>query len=273
MSDSRRPDVVTRWDGGRGRTSWGDDRDRAAARGRSLSCRATAAAALGLALACLGTSQSKAQEPDTGTRGTPAPAAPAAVSAEPLSLRYRFTEKYSVTEDPNRPEVLVQYQVGSRETWRRETEKPQVPPDREEQAYHTIYTERPAKVGKLGEVSEAVRHYDSFRVSDARNADARMAGLLRDLTLDYRLRAGTVPLLISLTPDRPIRQEEYDFVLKQIFLPRLMTIMPPRPVRVADTWPITRQAAQRYWASCPKAATSRSTGASSRYERRPRGRR
>ena len=252
MSDSRRPDVLTRGDGVRGHTSWGDGRGRVAGRGRSLLRSVTAAVAVGLALACLGTSRSRAQEPDPGARGAPTAGAPAAGSPEPLSLRYRFTERYSLTEDPSQPDAVVQYQVGSRETVRLETEKPQGAPERAELSYHTIYTERPTKVGKLGEVSDAVRRYDSFRVTGARKADARTAGLLRHLNLDYRPRAGTVPLLISLTPDRPIRQEEYDFVLEQIFLPRLTTIMPRQPVRVADTWPITRQAAQALLGKLPE---------------------
>ena len=71
-----------------------------------------------------------------------------------------------------------------------------------------------------------------------------MANLLRGLKLWYHPRASALPELISLTPQRWIRQLEYETVLAQIFFPRLPAIFPPRPVRVADTWIISRAAAQ-----------------------------
>ena len=89
------------------------------------------------------------------------------------------------TEDrAARPEVIVQYQVGSRETLAAlRRRNPRARPDLTERTrpFLTIYSERPAKVGKLGEVSETVRHYDSFRVHAAcpQRRCSQMAGLLR----------------------------------------------------------------------------------------------
>jgi hypothetical protein len=192
----------------------------------------------------------RAQEPDV-----PATKPADVGSAQALSLRYRFTEKYAQVNPDDQPGLLVQYQVGSIETYRIETEKPQGAPDRVEETYHTIYTERPAKIGRQGEVTDAVRRYDSFRVRSARPSDARKAALFRDLTLWYQLRGRAVPLLISLMPNRSIRQEEYNSVVNQLFLPRLLAVLPPRarPVRVDDTWPISRQDAQALLGRLPEA--------------------
>jgi hypothetical protein len=201
-----------------------------------------AAAMAGLALVLVGTSGAWAQQPDAGAQ-----AAPPGGDGEslPLSLRYRFSERYGVTEDPGHPETIVEYQVAALETIRVETEQAEGAPDKEEVTYRTVYTERPAKVGRLGEVIDAVRRYDRFQVISARTVDARMSGLFRDLKVWYHLGQTAKPEVICLTPDRPIREEEYNAIVNQIILPRLMEVLPPsaRPVRKADTWPITRKAA------------------------------
>ena len=54
---------------------------------------------------------------------------PEAASAEALSVRYRFIERYSPTEDPDHPERITQYRVGLRETQKTEREKQQGAPD------------------------------------------------------------------------------------------------------------------------------------------------
>ena len=92
---------------------------------------------------------------------------PASVTAEAVSTRYRFVERYSPTDDPNHPEVLTQYQVGIVETQKTETETEQGAPDRAKVTHQTIYTERVAQVGKYGEMSTAVRRYDKFMMKSA----------------------------------------------------------------------------------------------------------
>ena len=151
-----------------------------------------------------------------------------------------------MTEDPGRPETIVEYQVGAIETIRVETEQAEGAPDREEVTYRTVYTERPAKVGRLGEVVDAVRRYDKFQVTAARALNAGMSSMFRDLKIWYHLGPAVVHEVVCLTPDRPIRQLEYDFMIHQAVLVRMMEVLPPpaRPVRVGETWPITRKGAQ-----------------------------
>ena len=50
---------------------------------------------------------------------------PEPASAEALSVRYRFIERYSLTEEPDHPERITQYRVGLRETQKTEREKQQ----------------------------------------------------------------------------------------------------------------------------------------------------
>jgi hypothetical protein len=209
---------------------------------------------------------SLAQEP-----AAPVQEAPAATSDQPLSAKYRFIESYGPDLDLGRPDLLVQYKVGSIETIRTEVEKARGAPARQEIEYRTIYTERPAQLGRLGEVTDAVRHYDVFRAGGAAQADPRMAMLLRGLKLWYHPRAGTTPELISLNPDRLIRQLEYDNVLNQIFFPRLTAIFPPRPVRKADTWTLTRAAAQALVGQVPEAADFRLEATLTQVERAAQG--
>jgi hypothetical protein len=78
----------------------------------------------------------------------------------------------------------------------------------------------------------------------------------RDLSLWYRLRKGDDPELISLTPNRPIREYEYggvQGVVNQVFVPRLKALLPAQPVRVEDTWSIQRPAAQALMGKLPEA--------------------
>ncbi len=66
-------------------------------------------------------------EPALGRTQEPAAANPAepASGKQDVSQRYRFLERYSTTDDPTRPELLLQYQVGFRENIKRTREKPQ----------------------------------------------------------------------------------------------------------------------------------------------------
>jgi hypothetical protein len=164
-------------------------------------------------------------------------------TAEALSLRYRFIEKYSPTEDPNHPELLTQYRVGIEETQKTEREKPQGAPDRAEISRRTFYTERAARVGKLGEVTSAVRRYDSFKRTEPAPLHPPTPPLFERLTIWLKRQSGRKPLVLSLTPNRPLREFEFSEITKQLFVPQLTVLFPPTPRRVGDTWSIPRAAA------------------------------
>ena len=114
------------------------------------------------ALAVVSTAAAMAQAPVEKADAQQPEAAPAQGSAEALSVRYRFMERYSPEEDPAQPELISQYQVGIRQTSKIVREKSQGAPERLESWAQTIYTERAAKVTNLGDVIDAVRRYDKF---------------------------------------------------------------------------------------------------------------
>jgi hypothetical protein len=165
-------------------------------------------------------------------------------SAEALSERYRFIEKYSVNPEPDRPELLSQYRIGILETQKTEREKPQGAPERFQFSHVTTYTERPAQVGKLGEVISAVRRYDTFRIKEMAATQPSKKRPFEGLTILYQRRTGKEPLFLSLSGDRPLREFECSAMNKQIFVPQLTTLFAPTPQRVGDTWRISRQAMQ-----------------------------
>src|SRR6185312_5990546 len=100
MNDSRCRDGVASVDGGGGRTPGGRDRAGACARGREDVWRRMVTTLAGLAFVVL-SGGAGAQELDA-----PAAKPEDAGSAQPLSLRYRFTEKYGPGGQEDRPGLL-----------------------------------------------------------------------------------------------------------------------------------------------------------------------
>jgi hypothetical protein len=174
------------------------------------------------------------------------------VTADALSSKYRLIEKYSTTDDPAHPELITQYRVGVLETQKTVREKAQGAPDREEITHQTIYTERVAQVGKLGEATSTVRRYDRFFMKELATARPSKPPLLEGLTVLLRRQTGRKPQLLSLTSDRPIREVEYSEMTNQVFLPQLAALLPPAPRRVRDTWSISRQLAQTLVGEVPE---------------------
>ncbi len=168
--------------------------------------------------------------------------APAQDAIEPLGLKYRFIETYGVADNPVKPYLITQYQVGVRDVIKTETEKTQGAPDRTEGSILVIYTEGPAQVNKLGEATDAVRRYDRVRTDGVLKGPPANPPLLQGLNIWYRVRKGGFPEIINLTEGRTLRESEYHATIDQIFLPSLSLILPATPKRVGDTWDITRQA-------------------------------
>jgi hypothetical protein len=172
------------------------------------------------------------------------PAGTEPATEEALSLRYRFIERYGAIEDPAHPELITQYRVGISETQKTEREKAQGAPDRSEMFRQTIYTERITQVGKLGEMLSAMRRYDRFAMKEGAVSRVSKPPLYEGLTIWLRRQPGQRPKVLSLTPDRPLRDVEYVELSKQVIVPQLTVLLPPTPKRVGDSWAISRAAAQ-----------------------------
>jgi len=183
-------------------------------------------------------------------------------SSEALSVRYRFSERYSSKEDPSRRDVITQYQVGVVDTWKKVREKPQGAPDRLETTRRTIYTERAALVNRFGAMTDSVRRYD--KVVNGKEMTAPRHPLnppfLQGLEIWYRRRPNEKPEIVSLSSDRPLREFEYDAISQEVFVPQLMVLLPPAPRRVGDTWEIRREVAQIVWGELPEVNDYNLTG-------------
>jgi hypothetical protein len=161
-----------------------------------------------------------------------------------LTTRYRFVEHYATDPARAQPGEIGQYRVASRDVIRIVTDKPQGAPDRSERVVQVIYTERPAVVSSLGQLTDTVRRYDALRLSPAQETRPSAARPLEGLELWYKAKPGGVPRVISLNEGRRISETEFKITLRQLFLPDLIAALPQLPSRVGDRWRIPRVAAQ-----------------------------
>lgn len=161
---------------------------------------------------------------------------------QPLSLRYRFVEKYAETPDPAHPERLTQYRVGSREKIQIARDVPQGAPEQVQTTLQTIYTERVVKTRPNGSASDVVRRYDQARLSTTLPSVRQFQNprLLEQLTIWYRLNPGRLVEIFNLTEGRPLRQLEFDRIIKNPFVPQLASLLPATPRRVGDVWVVPR---------------------------------
>jgi len=179
-------------------------------------------------------------------------------SAEALSVRYRFLERYSPEEDPAHPELVTQYQVGIRQTLKAVREKPQGAPERVESWTQTIYTERATKVNNLGDVIDAVRRYDKFyQKGPPTTASQTMASQKTPLFEGLEVwvtrgKSGSPPQILSRTNDRPLRGSEFKIMISQVSLPPLKALLPNAPRRVGDTWRVPRESAAYLFLELPE---------------------
>jgi hypothetical protein len=180
---------------------------------------------------------------DLQKKAAPVPdAAQEAAEAQALSLRYHFVELYGIAADPTRPSLLTQYRVATRDTRKMMREKQQGAPERSEENWQIIYTERVAQVNRLGLATDTVRRYDTVRNKNAARAPVMNPPLLQDLTILYRGRPTEKPEILSMNRDRQLREAEYVEISGEMFVPRLASLLPRVPVRVEDTWEVTRDA-------------------------------
>jgi hypothetical protein len=179
------------------------------------------------------------------------PAAPPAAT-EGLSVRYRFQERYALAEDAAKPGLLNQYYVGTRETIKITTDKPKGAPDVQQSMLQTVYTERAAKLSGDGSVGEVIRRFDRFNFKSTLDIPTTKTKWLEGLTVLYRPPQNRLePRTLSLTPERQIRQREYDAITVQTFVPALRSIFPPVARRQGDRWEVSLQGARALTGEIP----------------------
>lgn len=186
-----------------------------------------------------------------GQAGAPAVEAPSGSTPSntkkfaDLTIRYRFSERYTTEEDKAAPGMVCAYRVAILDVVRDSVESSQGAPKRTETNRQVIFAERPAETAAgIGNVTSTVRAVERFQ---AKLEDAsKMMGSrpLEGATVLVRPRLGELPTILSLAEDRSLTDYEYEVFSKQAFVPQLAGLMPGQSVRLGDTWRIPRRAAQ-----------------------------
>ena len=164
-------------------------------------------------------------------------------AAMALGNRFRFVERYSVEEHPERPDLISQYRVGSSVTTKIVREKAQSAPERSETSHTEMYVERAARVSRTGEVTDLIRRYDRAIIKELAPSRTSNPPLLEGLLVWYHRRSPIKPQILSLT-DRGLRGAEYARITEGMSLPQLMSFFRQVPTRVNEPWPITAKAVQ-----------------------------
>ena len=167
-------------------------------------------------------------------------------AAQALSSRYKFVEKYGIEDAPDRADRIGQYQVGVRRTVKSSREKAQARPERTEWSRVCIYTERAAKVSRLGEPTDLLRRYDRVILRHQTPTPPLNPPFLQGLTVWYRLATATSRPLVLTLSDRPLREGEYAVIVEgEMSIPQLVAFFPNTPKRVSETWAISPAAYER----------------------------
>lgn len=186
----------------------------------------------------------------TSARGQAAPPAAGGADAdgfEPVvdvTTRYRLVEAYSVKPGPSGAGGLGRYKVAIRDTTRRTTDRPQGAPEQVEGTFRAIFDEQAAAIGTDGRVSATIRRYDAVRMAGLPQTKGDARNPFEGLLIWYQVRPVDPPLVLSLTPGRPLREVEYQQVAIGVFMPALIGLLPGLPTRVGDTWRVPQAAAQ-----------------------------
>lgn len=180
----------------------------------------------------------------TSTAGTVFTTPEKTVPYTDLTNRYLFREKYTKFEDRVENGLIGQYRVGVTEVLRDTVDTAEGPAKTSELTRQTVFTERPAEVNSQGIVAATVRNYSRFRIEPEDLTAPPGPPLLDGLTAFVRPQQAQLPLILSLTLDRRLREREYEVAARQVFMPSLTSLLPTYAARVGDTWKIPRRAAQ-----------------------------
>ncbi len=181
-------------------------------------------------------------------------------AAEALSTSFKFVERYALEPEPAHPQVLTQYRVGMLETTKYEIERAQGAPERTQRSRTILYAERAAKVGKLGNPIDLVRRYDTVILRDLVQPRPLNPPLLQGLTIWYHLRPPLRPQIVSVTPDRRIREDEYAMIELEVSMSSLSAFFPTATRRVSETWDVPSSAVQIVSGRAPDADGYEMTG-------------
>jgi len=161
-----------------------------------------------------------------------------------LTHRYRFVERYTARDEEAGPGQVGAYHVAIQEVLRDTIEGPDGAGKSVETGRRTLYAERPSEVSGVGAATATIRRYESYEVRPDEPARPGRPRPLDGLTIWYRPQVNEPPLILSLAPDRRLREREYEVAARQVFVPSLTALLPIYPVRVGDSWRVPHRAVQ-----------------------------
>ncbi len=160
-----------------------------------------------------------------------------------LTARYRFIERYVGLDEHTGPGAVASYRTGIVEVVKESLETSKAAPKRTETTRTSVFTERPAEINGIGNVTSVTRTYETF---SEKPTDPLVTGgkALEGLSMLVRSRLAELPQILCLTDGRRMTEFEYDVAAHQMFIPQISLLVPIQVVRVGDTWKVTRRAAQ-----------------------------
>jgi len=159
-----------------------------------------------------------------------------------LTTKFRFREQYSETEQPAH---LCQYDVAFKETLQVvSSETGQGAPRTQKIVRSGLYTERPLQVTEIDRqvIASVLRRYMSAEVDPDPFSKQVPPRLMKDLTIAIADPTAASPRLMSLSMDRPVREQEYRFVQNNPFTPAIGLLIPNTGLQLKQTWTVSRTA-------------------------------
>ena len=121
------------------------------------------------------------------------------------------------------------------ETTKYEIERLQGAPERNQRSRLIVYSER--RQGRQARRADrSGRRYDKVVLRDLVQPRPVNPPLLMGLTIWYHHRPPLRPQIISLTPDRSIREDEYAMIEQEVSISSLIEFFPSTAKRVSETW-------------------------------------
>ncbi len=170
-------------------------------------------------------------------------AAPKAETPADAPYALRFNERYIFPKDGRPiPGAIGTYRVAFKQTIEIVTDKPRAAPTRETLVRQAVYAERPARASVIesGKVLALVRRYETVRLTPDPRSKPSDPWPMDGLVVWFQEEPGTLPKILSLSPGRSLRDQDYRFAADQVAVPDLAACLPyPLAVRVGDTYRLT----------------------------------
>ena len=155
-------------------------------------------------------------------------------------------------DDVAAPGAIGQYRVAFRDSLTETLEQRKGAPKASSATLQMIFSERVIRANPRDDrmITDVVRRYETVRVLPAPpTRQAKPYVPLEGMTLWFQQRPGVsiYPLVLDLTPSRPLREEDYGRAMAlyyQVNMTQLAFLLPDLPTRTGESWQIPKSGAQ-----------------------------